>query len=226
MTSPALNETPLETCWTRIGVHGDRSCEHLTQHVHCHNCDVYASAARTVTHRELPGGYQREWAEHYARKPVVERATDQAALVFRVGREWLALPARLCVTISELATPHRLPHRSDGVLNGIVNVRGSLHPCMSLTALLGIAMEESVHQSGRKAYPRLLVMQLGRQIYALPVQDLYGVHRHALNDLRALPTTAAGSANRLLTGLLVVGEMHVGCLDPDLLGHQLESALK
>ena len=32
----------IDDCWNRIGVHGDKSCPLLDEHVHCRNCAVYA----------------------------------------------------------------------------------------------------------------------------------------------------------------------------------------
>ncbi|HBP1772226.1 TPA: chemotaxis protein CheW, partial [Pseudomonas aeruginosa] len=40
-----LDTQQVDDCWNRIGVHGDKSCERLAEHVHCRNCEVYAAAA-------------------------------------------------------------------------------------------------------------------------------------------------------------------------------------
>ena len=32
----------IDDCWNRIGVHGNKSCPLLAEHVHCRNCAVYA----------------------------------------------------------------------------------------------------------------------------------------------------------------------------------------
>ena len=41
----------IDACWQRIGVRGDRSCELLVQHVHCHNCERHAEAALLLLDR-------------------------------------------------------------------------------------------------------------------------------------------------------------------------------
>ncbi|HCF6871985.1 TPA: chemotaxis protein CheW, partial [Pseudomonas aeruginosa] len=46
-----LDTQQVDDCWNRIGVHGDKSCERLAEHVHCRNCEVYAAAATYLLDR-------------------------------------------------------------------------------------------------------------------------------------------------------------------------------
>ena len=226
MNTPALPPVAVNDCWNRIGLHGDRSCEKLADVMHCRNCPAYAEGARTIMQRALPADYQRDWAAQFAAPEPLPVVTDQSVLVFRIGCEWLGLPARLCVTVAEMATAHRLPHRENPLLAGIVSIKGQLYPCMSLTALMAVGAEEALQPSDRQVYPRLLVMQLGQQAFALPVQALRSVHRYAASDLRAPPATANQKLHRYLTGVLDVEGLKVGCLDAELIGYQLAGALK
>ncbi|HYD97563.1 MAG TPA: chemotaxis protein CheW [Noviherbaspirillum sp.] len=225
-----MNSTPsspaIVDCWNHTGVRGDRSCEKLAEHMHCRNCDAYAAAAGAIVQRALPPEYQREWADYFARQESEQIERNRAALVFRVGSEWLALPARLAATVAEVARPHTLPRRRGGALAGIVNVRGRLYPCLSLASLLGIDAAATVTPVGRRIYPRLLVMQFGQQQLALPVDDLYGIHHYAERDVEDVPSTVGMAMHRYLTGVLRIDDMRVGCLDEELLGYQLAGALK
>lgn len=221
-----LTEQAIDDCWNRIGVRGDRSCDQLPQHGHCRHCDVHTAAATALLQRPLPPEYREDWAREFAPVATTKIAADHSALVFRLGNEWLALPARMTVTIAEHVLPHRLPHRHDGPLLGIINVKGRLYPCMSLDRLLGISSEEPPAVPGQRVYPRLLVMQFERQAFALPVQDLTGIHRYAANDMQALPATFNSAIRRFLTGILMVGDRRVGCLDAQLIGHQLAGELR
>ena len=227
MKTQALTPLPVNDCWnSSIGVRGDRSCEKLPEYVHCRNCPVYTEGARAIMQRALPADYQRDWATQFAAPQPPPRMTDQSALVFRIGCEWLCLPTRLCITVAEMAPAHRLPHRNNPVLSGIVNVKGKLYPCMSLAALMAVGDEEAPQHAKRQVYPRLLVMQLAQHAFALPVQDLHGVHRHAASDLLAPPTTVNQTVHRYLTGVLDIEGMKVGCLDAELVGYQLAGALQ
>jgi len=63
---------------------------------------------------------------HAARaKPVVAAGT-QSLVVFRVGAEWLALPTAIIREIAGARPIHALPHRRDGVVLGLANIRDRL----------------------------------------------------------------------------------------------------
>lgn len=222
----AIPPLALNDCWNRIGIQGNRSCEKLVDFTHCRNCAVYGEAARTIMQRPLPAHYQRDWATQFAVLPSLPVTQDQSALVFRIGCEWLGLPTRLCLTVAEMATAHRLPHRDSKTLVGIVSVKGKLYPCMSLAGLMAVGAEEADRPLDRQVYPRLLVMQLGQHAYALPVQDLHGVHRYGASDVLPLPATANQTVHRYLTGVVDMDGLKVGCLDAELIGYQLASALQ
>lgn len=224
--SHSLMNNPGTDCWNRSGVRGDRSCERLDEHGHCRHCEVYSSAAAQVMQRPLSQHYLQEWADLFARPQDEQQRTDQSALVFRIGSEWLALPTRLALVVADPRVPHRLPHRNTGPLLGIVGIQGRIYPCMSLAALLGIAAEEPPARPGQRVYPRLLLMQFGQQAFALPVDDLQGIHRHASGQLQALPATLVESRHRYMRGILVLDELRIGCLDEELIGYQLNGALR
>jgi hypothetical protein len=58
-------------------------------------------------------------------------------MIFRLGTEWLALPASVFQEVAELGAIHSLPHRRSGLVVGLTNVRGGeLLICFSLTKLL------------------------------------------------------------------------------------------
>ncbi|MES2152821.1 MAG: chemotaxis protein CheW [Pseudomonadota bacterium] len=213
-------------CWNKIGVVGDQSCEKLAVHVHCRNCEVYAGAAQRNLQRPVGAGYREEWALHF-RQPLAERAADDAsALVFRIGREWLALPTALVAMVAPQAPSHALPHRSGRGLLGVVNVGGTLLPSVALTELFGIDAQQGVAQAGRHVFARLIVMRWEAQSFALPVADLHGIVRYAAGTARAPAATINKGLQRFLTGVVSAGELQVGLLDAPLLGHQLARLLR
>ena len=149
----------IRDCWNVIGVNGDQSCEKLQEVVHCRNCEVYASAAQRNLQRPVSADYKKEWAEHFRQAAIDNQQQDASCLVFRIGREWLSLPTRMFVSVAPIAKPHRLPHRSSRGLGGIVNVGGTLYPCMSLADLLGIDDSEGEAATHRHTFARLLLTQ-------------------------------------------------------------------
>lgn len=216
----------MNDCWNRIGVTGDQSCEKLVIHIRCRNCEVYASAAQRNLQRPVDAGYKKEWASHFRQVKSAGKQSDASSLVFRIGREWLALPTRIIVAVAPQVTPHVLPHRSGLSLIGIVNVKGTLHPCMSLAALLGVDERDSLPDQGCHTFARLLLIQWEQQVFALPVADLHGIVRYASSTLQAPAATVNKGLSRFLSGVITHQDMQIGALDAALIGHQLARALR
>ena len=216
---PTAFEAPMPECWRQIGVAGDRSCPELEVFIHCRNCPVLAEAARTFFDRGAPAGYLDDWRA-ILEEPAAAPATDTTSvLVFRLGTEWLALPTAVLVEVTPLRTLHRLPHRSGGVLAGIVNIRGQLQLCASLHDLLGIVAGSSpagVHD-GDRATARLLVVErpgaeaADRWVFA--VDEVAGVHRVTKGMLRAVPSTVGHAGGRLSSALFAWQDRTVALLD-------------
>lgn len=214
-------------CWNQIGVAGDKSCGKLAPVVHCRNCDVYAGAAQRNLQRPVGDAYRSEWAA-LLRQPVAQRDTsDMAALAFRIGREWLALPTAMVSEVAPQAPAHRLPHRGGkNGLAGIVNVGGKLMPAISLAALLGIDERDAPARAGRHTFARLLVVEWEDQPFALPVADLYGIVRYASKGLTPPAATINRGLERYLLGVASRDGMHIGVLDASLIGHQMTRLLR
>lgn len=105
-------------CWNQIGVQGDRSCSELKTHIHCRNCPVYSTAGRQLLERETEVGYVSEWTQVLAQEKVTATPQFTAAgslsvAIFRLGKEWLALPAQLFKEVTSPCPIRTLPHRSN-----------------------------------------------------------------------------------------------------------------
>ena len=225
-TSQPGAQLALADCWNRIGVAGDQSCEKLAVHIHCRNCEVYAGAAQRNLQRPVSDAYRAEWAAHFRQPRQDGVRDDSAALVFRIGREWLALPAALIDSVAPQASAHRLPHRAGAGLLGVVNVSGKLLPAISLAHLLGIDQRDAERAAGRHTFARLVVVQWEEQTYALPVADLHGIVRYAAAGVAAPAATINKGLVRFLTGVLSEAGMHIGLLDAPLVGHQMARLLR
>lgn len=192
---------PLVDCWNHVGIRGDRSCPELAVHAHCHDCPVFATAARSFFDRPAPDGYLADWSRWLAAPDESSACGDDgetedhvvsgrgvALLIFRLGTEWLALEAQ---TIAEVATPrpiHRVPHRTSAVFRGIVNLRGQILLCVSLHNLLGV--------EGAGESSRLIVLRDRErsETWAFAADEVIGVERVAAGALGGLPATLSNPA--------------------------------
>jgi chemotaxis-related protein WspD len=212
---------PMEGCWRRIGVGGDRSCAELETFIHCRNCPVLTAAARTFFDREAPPGYLESWREILEQPEQAADGDAVAVLVFRRGSEWLALPARVLVEITPPRKVHRLPHRHDTLLEGLVNIRGQLQVCVDLGRLIGVerSADDAAAAATSSVGPaaRLLVVERvgdrGTERWVFGVDEVAGVQRVPAAALRAVPSTVGGTANRSTAALFAWQDKTVGLFD-------------
>ena len=216
-TSPPTSEQLLAArnlpdCWNRIGVSGDSSCGELSKYVHCRNCPVYSAAGTLLLNRELPATYRQDWAEHFSREKSRIIPGKLSAVIFRIGSEWLALPTRVFHEVAEYRTIHSLPHRQDGLVLGLINFRGELLVCVSLSRLLGVE-RESVGAKPCKVYDRLVIVEWQGNLLTFPVHEVRGIHRFNPEELQESPATVALASTTYSRGILNWGDKKVGFLD-------------
>jgi len=176
----------------------------------------HAQIARRLLDRPLPPGYREEWTRLFAR-PASEEVDHDAltsVLIFRLGTEWLGLPAASCQEIAEPRPIHSLPHRRSGAVRGIVNVRGELLVCVSLSELLGIDTEAAPRAGERiTAFRRLVVIGTAGGRSAFEVDEVHGLHTFDRHGLGAVPATIGRAAASVVTSVLPWNDRAVGCLD-------------
>ena len=198
-------------CWRTIGVSGDRSCPELAQFIHCRNCPVLAEAARAFFDRPAPEGYLESWRDVLEQPEAEGDSQATSVLVFRVGPEWLALPAAALVEITPPRRLHRLPHLRGTILSGLVNIRGQLQLCASLGGLLGL--DHRADTAAATFAPRLLVVERGGDRWVFSVDEVAGVHRVPREELRAVPSTVSAGATPMTAALFSFHDRTVGLLD-------------
>lgn len=180
----------IDDCWNRIGVHGDKSCPLLVEHIHCRNCAVYAAAATRLLDRyALSQEPQQAYAEQQS------SVATRSMLMFRLGDEWLALATRCLVEVAPVQPVHSLPHQRSKALLGVANVRGALVACLSLSELLGLdSSAVSVPSASARVMPRLLILAAPGGSVVVPVDEVDGIHAIASSDFDANPVSGQGSA--------------------------------
>lgn len=227
--------TNFNDCWNRIGVKGDRSCPELETHIHCRNCPVYSAAGRGLLEREAPSGYREEWTKLLAQSQRIPSRSERqksalqqaqrslSVTIFRLGDEWLALPAKLFKEITPPTSIHTLPHRSNNLFLGLANVRGEILMCVSLFNFLGIhGATTATCQMSPVVYQRMVVVEVEGYSWAFAVDEVYGVHRVREQDLRPAPVAITKSEASYTISTINWKNKKVNYLDSELLFYTLQ----
>lgn len=217
----------LKDCWNQIGVWGDRKCDELKKVIHCRNCMVYSSAAAQLLGKELPPGYLEGWTTEFAVEQSVESRQMQAALLFRIGAEWLALSPGNLQEIVEGRPIHSVSRGRNSSLLGLVNIRGELVICVALDRLLGLEKGAAAKSSSKQALSRRMVVagREGSRI-VFPVEEVHGIHRFNPSALKAVPSTVAKAQATYFKGIILWQDKSVAILDDQLLFNTLDGGLR
>jgi len=225
-TAPESSRSAINDCWNSIGVRGDLSCPELKTYIHCRNCPVYATAAVDLLDTDLPADHLARWTRHLAQaKPLME-VDRQAVVVFRIGDEWLALPNILFKEIANLGVIHAVPHRRNGVLLGLTNIRGALLACVSLGGVLSLqAAKAGKRDQHQAAGGRFMVIQREGNRLVCPVDEVHGIQRFHRRQQMPVPATLAKATATYTLALLPWQQKSVGLLDDQLLFYTLNRSL-
>jgi chemotaxis-related protein WspD len=215
--SPFLND-----CWNKIGIWGNAECPELQKHIHCRNCPTYSAGARQMLNGTLPPGYLEEWTTFVAREKEIKEPDIHSTVIFCLGSEWFALSTRVFKEVAESKAIHSLPHRRQGIILGLVNIRGELLMCISLARALGL---EKTQEKKRTAQQRFLVISDEGKRLVFPVDEVGGIHHFSPKEVKQIPATLAGVAAVHTTGVLSWHGKSVGCLDDQLLFYTLNKGL-
>lgn len=153
------------------------------------------------------------------------RSLTRSLFVFRLGGEWLGLPAAIVDEVLEPRPIHSLPHRREGLVRGLVNVRGQLTVCVALGSLLQIdAARTDPERSSASAANvasvlgrRLVVLSLQDQRLAFESDEVHGAHRYDPALVGEVPGTVALASAAFSTGVLAMEARSVGLLDDGLM---------
>ncbi len=224
-TSTPFARAGLNDCWNKIGVHGDGSCPELERYVHCRNCPVYSASAAKLLDANLPAGHLDEWTGHFSAKQQAGETGTETVVIFRIGAEWLALPTAVFQEVATLRAVHSLPHRRGGIVLGLANVRGTLLVCVSLGDLLGLEKTAAKKDKAHVLPRRLLVISREGSRLVFPVDEVHGIHRGRVREMKEAPATVAKAAATYTKSVLAWRDKAVGCLDDQLLFYTLNRSL-
>ena len=222
------HEVYLLDCWNRIGVWSQdkASCPELEKNIHCRNCAHYSAAGRQVLERPAPKEYRHEWTRRFTESKQLNEDATNSALLFRLGDEWLGIDSSYVNEITQVRSIHTLPHRTDSLVKGLVNIRGELKLCISIGSILQLEKARECYDSDHEILERMIFIEKDTQSFVFPVSEVHGIHRYSDNAVQALPATVSKSKNSYTTGVLPWNSHHVGMLDHELLFYALSRGLQ
>lgn len=208
-------------CWNQIGVVGDRSCPELKTYTHCRNCPIYSNAGHNLLEREAPTGYVDELTDWLTQTKDEQAVGTISISIFRLQGEWLALPAQLFTQVTQSAPVHRIPHRSNNILLGIVSIQGEILLCISLSELLGLEATLPSQNINPIIYKRMVVVEVEGNRWVFPVDEIYGVHRIDSDELCNVPATVSKATGTYTKAVINWQNKSVSLLDDELLFYTL-----
>lgn len=232
LVSPiAIDPSTLNDCWNQIGVMGDRSCGELKAVIHCHDCPIYASVGDSLLEREPPLNYIDEWINILAETTTEVEGSNGAILsaeaaisimIFRLGNQKLAMPVRILQEITHPCLIQPLPHRSNDLFLGLVNIRGETLLCASLNHLLNLETPKTAIATAQtESTKRMMVAGQREEKWVFPVDEVYGTYRFHLTELRDAPVVITKAAESFTHGVIHWESEKVNYLDSELLFYTL-----
>lgn len=153
-----------------------------------------------------------------------ENVSEQSVVIFRLHGEWLAISTLILAEVAGMRKIHSLPHRSNSILLGVVNLRGQLKLCISLTNLLTIEDAKNTHREEK--YYRMIAIRKDKMLWVFPVDEIFGVYRCSLPQLQNVPVTISKSKANYLKGVFAWEGKNVGYLDEELLFNNLQRSIQ
>lgn len=166
-----------------------------------------------------------EWTQLLAQPIEGPKEVHEIAVVlFRLGKEWAALPTKVFVEVADYRKIHRIPHCSNSILQGIVNLNGELRLCVALHHLLDIELDP-ISGTHSTTQCRMLFIKNNGEGWIFPADEVFGIHYCDSVQLGNVPVTISKSASNYLKGVINWNGKIVGYLDDELLFYRLKKEL-
>lgn len=178
------------------------------------------SKAKVLLNRLAEDQYIEEWTQLLSEERIESDGENlQSHVLFRLGKEWLALSTLVFSEVTENKLVRRIPHREGEILKGLVNLRGQLCLCIDLSALLEI--ERQSDTSVRQKMQMVAISQ-NNHSWVFIADEILGIFTCNMDTLKNVPVTVVKSTANYLKGTVNLEGRFVSVLDEDLLFFSLE----
>ncbi len=218
-------EIPKEKCWKIIGVSGDLSCPELSEFIHCRNCPQFTRSGRELFNKKIITKKQLdEWTIKNAIPKKDDVVGDLSIVPFRLTDEWFALPTNLLIGATEVLTVHSVPHRTNNIFEGLVNVNGELLCCVSAYEVLGLKIRDTKNEK-QIGYGRMVTIKHKDDTFVFKVDELLRAQRISSDEMRKPPATLTKSAKSYTKSVFLIEGIEVGILKGDAFFKTLRESL-
>lgn len=167
--------------------------------------------------------YVQEWTDILSHeRGSVHLKAVQSILLFKIGNECLALKTSVVKEVIGMRLIRVIPHLTDGILNGIINLRGQLALCIALEKVLQIDTP-SIDNSNNTS--KMISIGLNDSNWVFIADEVFGIHLIYEGDITNTPVTVAKSTANYLKGIISIENKTASLLDEELLFYSLEKRL-
>jgi len=210
-----FNKTTEKRCWKTIGVYGDMSCPELNEYIHCRNCPVFTNAGRELFNNSFVSNeLLDDWTIKNASAKDTEIIGDFSIVPFRLYNEWFALATKFLIGANEVLPVHSVPHRTNNIFKGLVNINGELLCCISAYEVLGLE-SVSYNENKKKGYERMLIIKKDNDVFVFKVDELLRAKKIKKKKLQKPPATLLKSFNSYTNAVFIDDDNTVGVIDEE-----------
>ena len=173
--------------------------------------DAAQGASTQLLSRPLSTDYQAQQTQQIAAPPSTDTVEQITVMIFRLDSEWFALRAKVCQQVVKPVVAHKIPHRTNQTLQGVVNINGQMLLKVSLAAAMGLSADtgskglakfSTAYSDCAQPYNRTVVIeqiresnaanreQWHREAWVFEADELVGIYAISKHTLE-LPTSGA-----------------------------------
>ncbi len=176
---------------------------------------------RRLWERPPPEGYVEEMTAIF-RKEAQEEDTGRKEpyFIFRLCQHRFGISPKVVKEAVILKPIHSIPHNTNEILRGVVNIEGRLTPVISLEKILGLKDREEY------SLGKMVVFCIGQNEWVAEVAEIEGIYPIDSEHLQNIPVTLLKSPNHYLKGIAVIQGENTAILDEELLFYSLTRGVK
>ena len=173
-------------------------------------------AALRLLERKPDEAYLSNWTEVLAQPKTPLEKRGMTVIIFRLNMEWLAISSTVFCEVIHYKKIHRIPHRTNAILMGLVNYQGMLKLCVNMHNFLTIESEKTVQPlCSKKKFPRMVSIEKEQEQWIFPVDEVHGIFHLDSNHLQNVPVTVKKSKASYLGGMIEWNDISVGYIDEE-----------